>query len=216
MPSVRDGSSRQFETFRATRDLGFVLGFAIAAAIGPVSLLVIQRTIADGRRIGLVSGLGVATADATYGAIAAFGLTALMSVLVDERRAIGLAGGVFLLWLAWRRGRARPVPAAHEHPLQLGPRSAYLSLLALTLANPMTILSFAALFAGLSVTGRGAVGSAFVTAGVLTGSGTWWVLLTSAVAAFRARITLDWLRAISVVSVIVIGALALAAILLAI
>ncbi len=103
---------------------GLVLGFAIAAAIAPVSLLVIQRTIAHGRRIGLVSGLGVATADATYGTIAAFGLTALTGVLVGERRAIGLVGGVFLLWLAWRTGRARPVPATEGQPLQLGPRNA--------------------------------------------------------------------------------------------
>jgi threonine/homoserine/homoserine lactone efflux protein len=193
-----------------------VLGFAIAAAIGPVSLLVIQRTTAYGYRIGLVSGLGVATADATYGAIAAFGLTALTGVLFDERRALGLVGGVFLLWLAWRTGRARLVPATDEHPLRPGPRSAYLSLLALTLANPMTILSFAALFASLSVTGRDAVGSAFVTAGVFAGSGTWWVLLTSVVAAFRARITSRWLRVVNIVSGIVIGAFALAAILLAI
>ena len=195
---------------------GFVLGFAIAAAIGPVSLLVIQRTIAHGHRIGLVSGFGVATADATYGAIAAFGVTALTGVLVGERRAIGLVGGVFLLWLAWRTGRARPVPATEGQPLQLGPRTAYLSLLVLTLANPMTILSFAALFAGLSVTGKDAVGSAFVTVGVFTGSGAWWVLLTSAVAAFRGRITSRWLRVINAVSGLVIGAFALVAIGLAI
>jgi threonine/homoserine/homoserine lactone efflux protein len=194
---------------------GFILGFTIAAAVGPVSLLVIQRTMAYGHRIGLVSGLGVATADAMYGAIAAFGLTALTGVLIDGRRAIGIVGGVFLLWLAWRTGRARPGPAAGEQPLRLGPRGAYLSLLALTLANPMTILSFAALFAGLSVTGKDAVGSVLVTAGVFAGSGTWWLLLSSVVAAFRERITSRRLRAINVVSGVVIGGFALASILLA-
>ena len=79
---------------------GFILGFTIAAAVGPISLLVIRRTLAEGRVVGLASGLGVATADATYGAIAAFGLTAITDVLVDWRRALGLIGGVFLLWLA--------------------------------------------------------------------------------------------------------------------
>src|SRR6476660_9981418 len=80
---------------------GFVLGFTIATAVGPISLLVIRRTLAEGRLYGLVSGLGVATADATYGAIAAFGLGALTDALVNARQVLGLVGGVFLLWLAW-------------------------------------------------------------------------------------------------------------------
>ncbi len=193
-----------------------VLGFTIAAVVGPISLLVIQRTLVQGRVIGLASGIGVATADATYGAIAAFGLSALTGVLVNERRAIGLVGGMFLLWLAWRTVRAEPGSAIDERGLQLGPRGAYLSILALTLANPMTILSFAALFAGLSVTGKDVIGSAFVTVGVFAGSGAWWVLLTGAVAALRARITPHWLRAINVVSGVAIGAFAVAAIALAI
>ena len=194
----------------------FVLGFTIAAVVGPISLLVIQRTLAQGHVIGLASGLGVATADATYGAIAAFGLSALTGILVDERRAIGLVGGVFLLWLSWRTLRAEPGSATEEQGLPFGPGGAYLSILALTLANPMTILSFAALFAGLSVTGKDPVGSVFVTCGVFAGSGAWWVLLTGAVAALRARITPRWLRTINVVSGVAIGAFAVAAIVLAI
>ena len=78
---------------------GLVLGFTIAAAVGPISLLCIRRTLAEGRAIGLASGMGVATADATYGAIAAFGLTAITDVLVDWRQVLGLVGGIFLLWL---------------------------------------------------------------------------------------------------------------------
>ena len=120
--------------------------------------------------------------------------------LLRGNRAIGLVGGVFLLWLAWRTLQPRPAAATSERGLPLDPRGAYLSILALTLTNPMTILSFAALFAGLRVTGRDSAGSAFVTAGVFAGSGAWWVLLTSAVAAFRLRITPYWLRAINVVS----------------
>src|SRR4051812_50185317 len=87
---------------------GYVLGLTIAAAVGPISLLCIRRTLAEGRLVGLVSGLGVATADATYGAIAAFGLTAVSDVLVGGRRALGIVGGLFLLWLARRTGRAAP------------------------------------------------------------------------------------------------------------
>src|SRR3954467_15266008 len=126
---------------------GFVLGFTIAAAVGPISLLVIRRTIAQGWLYGLVSGLGVATADATYGAIAAFGLSAITDVLVNARWVLGLAGGAFLLWLAWQTIRANPTEAASIKTRRRGYPGAYLSILGLTLANPMTILSFAAVFA---------------------------------------------------------------------
>ena len=138
---------------------GFILGFTIAAAVGPISLLVIRRTLAQGQLYGLVSGLGVATADATYGAIAAFGLGAITDVLVNARQVLGLVGGLFLLWLAWRTIRSVPTEAATVTTRRGGYAGAYLSILGLTLANPMTILSFGALFAGLGVTG-GATGDA--------------------------------------------------------
>ncbi|MEP6639521.1 MAG: LysE family transporter [Chloroflexota bacterium] len=93
---------------------GFVLGFAIGAAVGPISLLVVRRTLAEGRVVGVVSGLGVATADAAHGAIAAFGLTALSEVLVDWRRGLGIVGALFQLWLAWRTIRADPSDAAAD------------------------------------------------------------------------------------------------------
>src|SRR4026209_2269205 len=93
---------------------GLVLGFTIAAAVGPISLLVIRRTLAEGRVVGLVSGMGVATADGTYGAIAAFGLTAVTELLIDWRRALGIVGGVFLLWLAYRTFTSVPGEAAAE------------------------------------------------------------------------------------------------------
>ena len=158
---------------------GFVLGFTIAAAVGPISLLVIRRTLAEGRLYGLVSGLGVATADATYGAIAAFGLGALTDVLVNARQVLGLVGGAFLLWLAWQTIRSAPTEAATVTTRRRGYAGAYLSILGLTMANPMTILSFGALFAGLGVT-RGATGdAALVVLGVLLGSTTWWVVLTT-------------------------------------
>ena len=192
---------------------GFVLGFTIAAAVGPISLLVIRRTLAEGRLYGLVSGLGVATADATYGAIAAFGLGG------PDRRARQRAPGA-------RPGRWR-VPAVAgladdpvgadgggdgAPPDGAGYAGAYLSILGLTMANPMTILSFGALFAGLGVT-RGATGDAtLVVLGVLLGSTTWWVVLTTVVGTLRTRVTPAWIHRINLVSGCLIGAFAIVAI----
>jgi len=192
---------------------GLILGFTIAAAVGPISLLCIRRTLAEGRAVGYASGLGVATADATYGAIAAFGLTAITDVLVDWRRALGLVGGVFLLWLAWRTFTAVPGAAADEvERPRRGLPGAYLSTLGLTLTNPMTILSFAALFVGLGITGGDLAGATVLTLGVFAGSGAWWVVLVTVVGALRSRITPAWLRRVNIVSGLLIGAFALVAI----
>ena len=191
---------------------GFVLGFTIAAAVGPISLLCIRRTLAEGRVVGLVSGMGVATADASYGAIAAFGLTAVTDLLMDGRRVLGIVGGVFLLWLAWRTFRAVPSEAASaDSGARRGLAAAYLSTLGLTLTNPMTILSFAALFVGLGVTGGDAAGAASLTAGVFAGSAAWWVVLVGVVGALRSRVTPRGLRAVNLASGLLIGAFAVVA-----
>jgi threonine/homoserine/homoserine lactone efflux protein len=190
---------------------GLVLGFTIAAAVGPIAVLCIRRTLAEGRVVGLVSGMGVATADATYGAVAAFGLTAVTDLLVDWRRALGLVGGAFLLWLAWRTYRAEPgeaaaVPNDERRGDRRGLAGAYLTTLGLTLTNPLTILSFAALFVGLGVTGGDAAGAALLTAGVFVGSASWWVILVTAVGSLRSRITPSGLRLVNRVSGLIIGA----------
>jgi len=191
---------------------GFILGLTIAAAVGPISLLVIRRTLAEGQLYGLVSGLGVATADATYGAIAAFGLAAVTDALVNARQVLGLVGGVFLLWLAWGTVRSTPTEAATVTTRRRGFAGAYLSILGLTMANPMTILSFGALFAGLGVTSGATGDAALVVLGVLLGSTTWWVTLTTVVGALRTRVTPRWIHRINLVSGLVIGAFAIVAI----
>jgi threonine/homoserine/homoserine lactone efflux protein len=194
---------------------GMGLGFAVAATVGPISLLVIRRTLAEGRMSGLASGLGVATADASYGALAAFGLTAVTSLLVEGRRPLGVVGGAILLWLAWQTLRSVPAAAAEERLEPWSRRdlaAAWASLFGLTLTNPMTILSFAALFVGLGVTGGDAGGAALLSAGVWAGSALWWVILTSAVSRLRGRVTPRALRGVNVASGTLIGAFALVAI----
>jgi threonine/homoserine/homoserine lactone efflux protein len=192
---------------------GLLLGFTVAAAVGPISLLVIRRTVAHGHVYGLASGLGVALADGTYGAVAAFGLTAITSVLVGAKVALALAGGIFMLYLGWRTFTSRPrdVAEAIDRP---GLAGALASTYGLTLTNPMTIVSFAALFAGLGVVGEGGADAAILTLGVFLGSAAWWVLLTSAVAALRGRITnrgLTWVNRISGAVLIAFGIAAIVA-----
>jgi len=189
------------------------LGFTIAAAVGPISLLTIRRTLAHGQLYGLVSGLGVALADATYAAIAAFGLTAVTSVLVGSRAVLGLVGGVVLVWLGYRTFVARPTtaPSDADRP---GLAAAFLSIYGLTMTNPMTILSFAAVFAALGLSGGSFLGAATLTLGVLLGSALWWVVLTTVVGRLRARVTpaaLVWVNRASGALIVALGVIAIAA-----
>ena len=189
------------------------LGFTIAAAVGPISLLTIRRTLAHGRAYGLASGLGVALADATYAAIAAFGLTAVTSVLVGGRVVLGIAGGAVLVWLGIRTLRSRPSEAASASGVRPGLAAAFASIYGLTMTNPMTILSFVGLFAALGVTAGGGIAAATVTAGVFLGSLAWWLALTTVVARLRARVTvgaLTWVNRVSGAVVAGFGVVAMA------
>ena len=191
---------------------GLVLGFTIAAAVGPISLLTIRRTLAHGQVYGLASGLGVALADSTYAAIAAFGLTAITSVLVGGRMILGLVGGAFLVVLAIRTMTCRPaeVAVATERP---GLLAAFASIFGLTMTNPMTILSFAGLFAGLGLTGTGGADAALLVLGVFLGSASWWVVLTSVVAILRAKVTigaLTWVNRLSGAAILAFAIVAIA------
>lgn len=191
---------------------GLIIGFTIAAAVGPIGLLVIRRTIEHGRSYGFASGLGVATADASYGAIAAFGLTAVTGLLVSGRVALGLVGGVIIALLGIRTMLSRPgaVATDAERPGLLG---AFGSIYALTMTNPMTILSFAAVFAGIGLVSGTATfaDAAIVTLGVWAGSTLWWVLLTGIVGWLRGRVStraLLWINRISGAALVLFGIVA--------
>jgi len=176
---------------------GLLVGFCIAAPVGPIGVLCIRRSLADGRQIGLATGLGAATADAAYGFVAGFGLTAISSFLVGQKLWLGFLGGLFLCYLGIRTFVSIPVQQAAEIRGD-GLLSAYVSTLFLTLTNPMTILSFVAVFAGF---GLGASPDYFsasaLVGGVFLGSALWWLALSSGVALFRSRVSSSWMRAIN-------------------
>ncbi len=173
---------------------GLVIGFSIAAPVGPVGVLCIRRTIAEGRRHGYVSGLGAATADAIYGCIAAFGLTFISTVLISQQTLLRLVGGFFLCFLGVRALRSKPVEQANLAETQSLIR-AYGSTFFLTLTNPLTILSFAAIFAGVGIvnTSTNYASAALLVLGVFLGSVMWWLVLSGGVSLFRAKFKPVWM-----------------------
>jgi len=192
---------------------GLVIGFSIAAPVGPIGLLCIRRTLADGRLAGLATGLGAAAADATYGAIAAFGLTWITRALIGQQSWIRLIGGAFLVYLGVRTFLARPSAEA-ARASRGGLAGSFGSTFLLTLTNPMTILSFAAVFAGLGLGAAGAHGMAgLMVLGVLLGSAAWWLLLSAAVSLARVQFDarrLGWVNRASGMLIFGFGVAALA------
>ena len=180
---------------------GVVIGFAIAAPVGPIGLLCIQRTLQAGRLHGLATGMGAATADAIYGMIAGLGLTMFATMLVEYRLWLGIIGGVFLCVLGVRT--LMTVPAAAAPPLNAcGLLTAYVTTFLLTLTNPMTIFSFLVIFAGMglvSVAGS-SWRSVLLVAGVFAGSATWWFILSAGASLLRTRLKPAVLRSINLVA----------------
>jgi threonine/homoserine/homoserine lactone efflux protein len=196
---------------------GLLVGFSIAAPVGPIGVLCIRRTLADGRTVGLVSGLGAATADAVYGSIAGFGLTIISGFLISQTGWLRLLGGVFLLYLGVKtlltHPAERPATASGSGLLR-----SYASTFILTLTNPTTILSFVAVFAGLGLAdaARGAddgpyLAAALLVLGVFAGSALWWLLLSGGVSLLRARFDARAMRWVNRISGIIIAAFGVAA-----
>ncbi len=187
---------------------GMLIGFAIAAPVGPIGLLCVQRTLARGRWSGVLSGLGAASADAVYGGIAGFGLASLAHLLLAWQVELQAVGGLFLLYLGWRTWRAPPAgEQARVRPSRAGLLGDYLSTLGLTLANPVTVLAFLAIFAGLGLAaeGRDFAAAGVLVLGVFAGSLLWWLLLAGGVGLLRGRLTPAALGGINRVSGVLIA-----------
>jgi len=184
---------------------GLIIGFSIAAPVGPIGVLCIRRTLAKGRVSGFISGLGAATADAIYGCIAGFGLTFISSFLISQHMWFRVIGGTFLCYLGIKTLLARPAEKAASAK-GYGLAGAYASTFFLTLTNPMTILSFAAIFAGLGVGGAGGnyIFAGLLVLGVFLGSAAWWLILSGTVGVFRTKFDLSGLRWVNRISGIII------------
>jgi threonine/homoserine/homoserine lactone efflux protein len=177
---------------------GLIIGFSIAAPVGPIGLLCIRRTLSEGRLAGFLSGMGAASADMFYGAVAAFGLEAAQHFLVGQSNWMRIMGGIFLLYLGFKTFSSKPVEGAVE-PRTVGLFGAFLTTFLLTITNPITILSFIAIFAGLRLgnTGQNYLLASMMVLGVFLGSAAWWLTLSTGVSLLQTKLTpalLTWIN----------------------
>jgi threonine/homoserine/homoserine lactone efflux protein len=178
----------------------FVLGLGIAMPVGPIGVLVIRRSLTQGRSAGIASGLGAATADGLYGLIATLGLSLIANFLSGIQFWTRLLGGVFLLYLAWQIYTTPPAVNAAKTNNAKGLLGAYASTLLLTFSNPATILFFFGVVSSLSIRGAGWA----VVLGFFLGSALWWIALSTAASALGSRLDTGKLRVVNVISSLVI------------
>jgi threonine/homoserine/homoserine lactone efflux protein len=195
---------------------GLIIGFIIAAPLGPIGILCARRTLIHGRRAGFFSGIGAAAADVLYGFTAAFGLTLVSDILLNHQFWLRLAGGTVLCFLGIRTFMA--IPAETELKTRRVYAGMFTSAFFLTLTNPMTILSLAVVFAGFGLAGiRGNIVSALVlVSGLFLGSVLWWLFLVGMFTVFRRRFNhqeLRWINRVAGMIIAVSGVLALASLL---
>ena len=195
---------------------GILIGFAMAVPIGPIGIMCIRKTLAEGRLRGLIIGLGAATADFFYGCVAAFGITIISDTLVSQRIWIRLIGGVLLLYLGIRT--FRKLPADPNIPVNdNGIFKSYLSSLLITITNPLTIFAFIAVFAALGLENEAITFSGLaLVVGVFAGSFLWFLSLSSGVMLFRKKldlIGLRWVNKIAGILIIISGIIAIVSIL---
>ena len=189
---------------------GLLLGFSIAAPVGPIGVLVIRHSMTNGRAAGLMTGLGAAVADGLYGLAGGLGITAVSTLLVHYALWLRIGGGAFLVWLGIRTIAGSPESDPRE-ATRSGHTRTFLTGLVLTLSNPLTMLSFAAMFAGVGGGGAGGASVGWLVAGVFAGSALWWLILSTAASLARSRMTPVRMRWVNRASGVIIAAFGVAA-----
>jgi threonine/homoserine/homoserine lactone efflux protein len=174
---------------------GLFIGFAIAAPVGPIGILCIRRTLANGRLVGFFSGLGAASADMSYGAVAAFGLTVIQNLLIGVQFWLHILGGLFLIYLGIHTFLTKPVNNKVTESSGQGLLQSYLSTVGLTLTNPTTIISFTVIFAALRLSDSHGnnLSAILLVFGVFLGSSAWWMTLSFLVGLVREKFTPGWM-----------------------
>lgn len=202
---------------------GIIFGFFLALPVGPVGVLCVQRTLAEGRLHGLLSGLGAAVGDALFGAIAAFGISAVKDWLEAHQDDLRIIGGIVLLLLAVRTvmGKSGHRPKRETKQADNENRVVthslvkdFISTFMLAVTNPITLIAFAGMLATLGITDAGAsVGNAsLLVAGVFAGSAAWWLAISTTAGILRPFVDGSyqiWMNRVSAVILFVFGIYAL-------
>lgn len=184
---------------------GMVLGFVVAAPVGPIGLLCIRRTVQKGLLIGFATGMGAAVADAFFGGIAAFGMAKILTLVQSHQKTIQLFGGAILLLMAWRIWRTHHFHGAVKDVRVSTVIRAFLSALALTFTNPVTIFAVLAVVAALGGD-LPQIDASILTTGVFCGSALWWLMLSGGVAMVRHKFTERSIKTVNrITAVILIG-----------
>ncbi len=192
---------------------GLIIGFSIAAPVGPIGILCIQRSLNRGFRAGFISGMGAATADMIYGLIAVFGVTAVSNQMIAQSHLLGIAGGLFLCYLGVKTFKSKP-SLAPQLDRSNSLISTYLSTFALTITNPMTIIAFTLIFSGMGLASSSSTTttSAITVFGVFSGSSLWWLSLAGGASWLKERLNADkmeWVNRIAGIIILVFGLFAL-------
>ncbi len=168
---------------------GLVIGFSLAVPVGPIALLCIRRTLAKGRASGLISGLGAAVADGLFGAVAGFGVAFIANFLFSHTVLLRFVGGAVLCYAGVKIFLSAPPDHAAD-ARDNGLLRDFASTLVLTLTNPLTAVTFAAIFAAAGVVGKEGnyVLTSVMVAGVFCGSALWWGLLSGIVSFFHGKV----------------------------
>ncbi|MDP3565055.1 MAG: LysE family transporter [Methanoregula sp.] len=180
---------------------GMIIGLTLAVPVGPIALLCIQRAVTDGRLHGIASGIGVATADSFYAGVTFFGLTAISGLIIAHQFSLRLAAGIVLILVGIRIFLSIPAPLSlkTEHETYL---KDYLSMVAIAIANPLTLIFFVAILPGFGVVfhENSVVSASEFVGGVFFGSTLWWIILCGSLGSFRSRISGEHLGLINRVS----------------
>jgi threonine/homoserine/homoserine lactone efflux protein len=188
---------------------GMVLGFAIAAPVGPIGVLCIRRTMQYGRLSGIFSGLGAAVADMFYGAIAVFGLDLLSDFLLEWQFWLRVCGGIFLMIWGFRIFISKPKEKINS-AMHAGLLKDFVSTFLLTLSNPLTIITFLAIFAGLGLV-KNVTHGIFLILGIFLGSCIWWLILCEGMTFIRKRISHNFMIWVNRVAGLIILSFGIAA-----
>ncbi|MCW8887148.1 MAG: LysE family translocator [Motiliproteus sp.] len=190
---------------------GLVVGVSIAAPVGPIGVLCLQRSLTKGWRHGAVAGMGAAVADGVYGAMAAVGVVIVLQWLQPHIDLIKLTGGIFLCFLGWRTGWQPSSVIGKGVDCGKGYWREFFTTFLLTLANPLTILAFLAIFS--SIGGLSDQSSPWwMVLGVFLGSAIWWLVLALAAGSLKhclSQESLGWINRLSASVLICFGAWAL-------